>query len=61
MLKTLMLALLLIFAKLITVFRLGMNYVMKTKSVGETINNEAKEQNRGFLEMLLGTLGATVL
>ena len=56
-----MLALLLIFAKLITVFHLEMNDVMKTKSVGETINNEAKEQNRGFLEMLLGTLGATVL
>ena len=45
-----MLALLLIFAKLITVFHLEMNDVMKTKSVGETINNEAKEQNRGFLD-----------
>ena len=28
------------------------------KGVSETIKNEAKEQRRGFLEMLLGTLGA---
>ena len=28
------------------------------KGVRETIKNEAKEQRRGFLEMLLGTLGA---
>ena len=56
-----MMALLLIFAKLITVFLLEMNDVMKTKGVDETINNEAKEQNRGFLEMLLGTLGANIL
>ena len=27
------------------------------KGVSETIQNEAKEQNRGFLSMLLGTLG----
>ena len=29
--------------------------------VSETIQNEAKEQNRGFLSMLLGTLGASSL
>ena len=28
------------------------------KGVSETIKNEAKERRRGFLEMLLGTLGA---
>ena len=31
------------------------------KGVGETIRNEAKEQNRGFLSMLLGTLIASLL
>ena len=31
------------------------------KGVTETIKNEAKEQNGGFLSMLLGTLGATLL
>ena len=31
------------------------------KSVSQTIKNEAKEQNRGFLVMLLGTLGASLL
>ena len=29
--------------------------------VGETIKNEAKEQRGGFLSMLLGTLGASLL
>ena len=31
------------------------------KEVRKTITNEAKEQNRGFLSMLLGTLGASLL
>ena len=31
------------------------------KGVGEIIKNEAKEQKRGFLSMLLGTLGASFL
>ena len=31
------------------------------KGVSETIQNEAKEQKGGFLSMLLGTLGATLL
>ena len=31
------------------------------KSVSETIKNEAKEQKGGFLGMLLGTLGASLL
>ena len=31
------------------------------KSVSETIKNEAKEQKGGFLSMLLGTLGASLL
>ena len=31
------------------------------KGVSETIKNEAKEQKDGFLHMLLGTLGASLL
>ena len=31
------------------------------KGVSETIQNEAKEQRRGFISMLLGTLGASLL
>ena len=31
------------------------------KSVSETIKNEAKEQKGGFLGMLLGILGASLL
>ena len=31
------------------------------KGVSETIQNEAKKQKGGFLSMLLGTLGATLL
>ena len=31
------------------------------KGVSETIQNEAKEQRGGFLKMLLGTLGASLL
>ena len=31
------------------------------KGVSETIQNEAKEQRGGFLGMLLGTLGASLL
>ena len=31
------------------------------KSVSETIQNQAKEQRGGFLGMLLGTLGASLL
>ena len=32
-----------------------------TKSVSETIQNEAKEQKTGFLSMFLGTLGVSLL
>ena len=31
------------------------------KGVSETIENEAKKQKGGFLSMLLGTLGASLL
>ena len=31
------------------------------KGVTKTVKNETKEQKRGFLSMLLGTLGASVL
>ena len=34
---------------------------MLIKGVSETIKNEAKEQKGGFLSMLLGTLGASLL
>ena len=35
--------------------------VVLLNGVGETIKNEAKEQRGGFLSMLLGTLGASLL
>ena len=31
------------------------------KGVSETVQNEAREQKEGFLSMLLGTLGASLL
>ena len=31
------------------------------KGVSETVQNEAKEQKGGFVSMLLGTLGASLL
>ena len=31
------------------------------KGISETVQNEAKEQKGGFLSMLLGTLGASLL
>ena len=34
---------------------------MLPEGVSETIQNEAKEQRGGFLSMLLGTLGASLL
>ena len=34
---------------------------MLLKGVSKTIQNEAKEQKGGFLSMLLGTLGASLL
>ena len=34
---------------------------LSIKGVSETIQNEAKEQKRGFLGMLLGILGASLL
>ena len=34
---------------------------MLLKEVSKTIQNEAKEQKGGFLSMLLGTRGATLL
>ena len=36
-------------------------YVLLLKGVSETIKNEAKEQKGGLLEMLLNTLGASLL
>ena len=49
----------------------GMNDIMKIqaledsnillKGITKTIKNEAREEKRGFLSMLLGTLGASLL
>ena len=36
-------------------------YGLLIKGVSETIKNEAKERKGGFLGMLLGTLGASLL
>ena len=35
--------------------------ILLMKGVAETIENETKEQSGGFLDMLLGTLGASLL
>ena len=37
------------------------NSCLLLKGVSETIQHEAKEQRGGFLSMLLGTLGASLL
>ena len=37
------------------------DYGLILKGVRETIQNEAKEQKGGFLSMLLGTLGASLV
>ena len=37
------------------------NFGLLLKGVSETIQHEAKEQRGGFLSMLLGTLGASLL
>ena len=37
------------------------NSGLLTKAVGETMQNESKEQKGGFLSMLLGTLGPSLL
>ena len=36
-------------------------YGLLITGVSETVKNEAKEQRRGFLEMLLGALGSSLL
>ena len=37
------------------------DFGLMLKGVSEIIQNEAKEQNGGFIGMLLGTLGASLL
>ena len=37
------------------------DFSLLLKGVRETVQNEAREQKRGFLSMLLGTLGASLL
>ena len=44
--------------KIIQAFK---NSSILLKGVAETITNETKEQKGGFLSMLLGTLGASLL
>ena len=59
-------------APTLIIFNEKMNDIMKIiksleesglsiKNISETIKNEAKEQKRGFLGMLLDTLGASLL
>ena len=36
------------------------DFSLLLKGVRETVQNEAREQKRGFLSMLLGTLGASL-
>ena len=36
-------------------------HVILSKGISKTIKNETKEQKGGFLSMLLGTLGASLL
>ena len=43
------------------IVKLLKEYSLLIKGVRETIKNKAKEQKGGFLSMLLGTLGATLL
>ena len=38
-----------------------MKWGILLKRVTKTVHNEVKEQNEGFLSMLLGTLGASLL
>ena len=40
---------------------LSINYYLTSNGVSKTIQNKAKEQKGGFLSMLLGTLGASLL
>ena len=42
-------------------FRPLRKFSLLRKVLSETIKNEVKKQNRGFLGMLLGTLGASLL
>ena len=46
------------FMKIVTSFE---DSGLLIKRISETIKNEAKEQKGGFLRMLLGTLGASLL
>ena len=46
---------------IIKIFQARENSALLLKGVSETIQNEAKEQEGGFLSMLLGTLGASLL
>ena len=48
-------------ATLIIIVKLLENFGLLLKGVGETIQNETKEQKGGFLSMLLGTLGTSLL
>ena len=46
---------------ILKIFKSLENSGVLLKGVSETIQNEAKEQREGFLSMLLGTLGASLL
>ena len=42
-------------------YKISWRFWFITKGVTETVQNEVKEQKRGFFSMLLGTLGASLL
>ena len=48
-------------ATLIIIVKLLENFGLLLKGVGETIQNETKEQKGGFFSMLLGTLDKKLL
>ena len=48
-------------ATLIIIVKLLENFGLLLKGVGETIQNETKEQKGGFFSMLLGTLDKRLL
>ena len=47
--------------KIIEIIESLEDFSLLPEGVSETIQNEAKEQRGGFLSMLLGTLGASLL
>ena len=47
--------------ELIEIVKSLKDFGLLLKGVSKTIQNQAKEEKKGFLSMLLGTLGASLL